>query len=87
MPRRDPRRLPALRALVVKKQLAAASNTVEDTGRRTRAMERRLRQVEELSPDLAMTVLGLNGRRAGGAGSSGAEEEEPEEYPPSALAP
>jgi DNA recombination protein RmuC len=45
----------------VKRQLATASNTIEDTGRRTRAMERRLRHVEELAPDQAMTVLGLNG--------------------------
>ncbi len=43
----------------VRRQLATASNTIEDTGRRTRAMEQRLRHVEELSPDLAMTVLGL----------------------------
>ena len=44
----------------VRKQLATASNTIEDTGRRTRAMEQRLRHVEELSPDLAVTVLGLD---------------------------
>ena len=43
----------------VRRQLATASNTIEDTGRRTRAMEQRLRHVEELSPDLAVTVLGL----------------------------
>jgi DNA recombination protein RmuC len=43
----------------VRKQLATASNTIEDTGRRTRAMEQRLRHVEELAPDLAVTVLGL----------------------------
>jgi DNA recombination protein RmuC len=43
----------------VRKQLVTASNTIEDTGRRTRAMEQRLRHVEELSPDLAVTVLGL----------------------------
>jgi len=65
----------------VKKQLLTASNTIEDTGRRTRAMERRLRQVEELSPDLAVTVLGLNGQRGSGAGDGGAGEEEPLEEP------
>ncbi len=43
----------------VRRQLATASNTIEDTGRRTRVMEQRLRHVEELSPDLAVTVLGL----------------------------
>lgn len=43
----------------VRRQLATASNTIEDTGRRTRAMEQRLRHVEELAPDLAVTVLGL----------------------------
>jgi DNA anti-recombination protein RmuC len=43
----------------VRKQLVTASNTIEDTGRHTRAMEQRLRHVEELSPDLAVTVLGL----------------------------
>ncbi len=32
----------------VKKQLSAASNTIEQTGRRTRAMEKKLRDVEEL---------------------------------------
>ena len=46
----------------VRRQLASASNTIEDTGRRTRAMEQRLRQVEELPPDLALSVLGLDGR-------------------------
>ena len=43
----------------VRRQLATASNTIEDTGRRTRVMEQRLRHVEELAPDLAVTVLGL----------------------------
>ena len=43
----------------VKRQLRAASNSIEATGVRTRAMERRLRSVEELSEDEANRVLAL----------------------------
>ncbi|MBA3260100.1 MAG: DNA recombination protein RmuC [Gemmatimonadales bacterium] len=40
----------------VKRQLNTASNTIERTGRRTRVMERTLRQVEELPADLALSA-------------------------------
>ena len=43
----------------VKKQLDTASNTIESTGARTRAMERKLRAVEALPEDEAIEVLGL----------------------------
>ena len=43
----------------VKRQLRAASNSIEATGVRTRAMERKLRSVEELSEEDASRVLAL----------------------------
>jgi len=43
----------------LKRQLQAASNTIDRTGVRTRAMERRLRSVEELPADEASEVLGI----------------------------
>ena len=43
----------------LKKQLNAAANTVDETGVRTRAMERRLRTVEELTVEEASVQLGL----------------------------
>jgi DNA recombination protein RmuC len=43
----------------VKKQLEAASNTIESTSVRTRAMERRLRSVETLPADEARDLLSL----------------------------
>ena len=45
----------------VKKQLATATKTIEDTGVRTRAIERRLRSVEELPDTVAEEVLKLPG--------------------------
>jgi DNA recombination protein RmuC len=48
----------------LKKQLNSASNTIDESGKRTRAMERRLREVEELPPDLAREVVGLVDERA-----------------------
>ncbi len=44
----------------VKKQLDTASNTIEKTGVRTRAMERKLRDVEELPVDESTKLLGLD---------------------------
>jgi len=41
----------------VKKQLSAASNTIEQTAVRTRVMERQLRKVEQLPADQAAAVL------------------------------
>ncbi len=43
----------------VKRQLNAASNTIDQTAVRTRVMERKLRQVEILPAESAATVLGL----------------------------
>ena len=43
----------------VKKQLDTASNTIEKTGTRTRAMERKLREVEALPTDVSQNLLGL----------------------------
>jgi DNA recombination protein RmuC len=43
----------------VKKQLKTATNTIEETGVRTRAMERKLRSVEQLPEDEASQVLDL----------------------------
>jgi DNA recombination protein RmuC len=44
----------------VKKQLDTAGRTIESTGARTRAMERKLREVEELPLAEAQDLLGLN---------------------------
>jgi DNA recombination protein RmuC len=43
----------------VKRQLDAASNTIEETGKRSRAMERRLRSVEQLPEAEASKMLAL----------------------------
>jgi DNA anti-recombination protein RmuC len=43
----------------VKRQLNTASRTIEETGVRTRARERRLRSVEELPEEEASTMLEL----------------------------
>ena len=54
----------------VKRQLDAASNTIDHTGVRTRAMERKLRAVEQLPDDEAERVLDL---------AAAVDESEPEE--------
>ena len=43
----------------LKRQLNTASNTVESTGVRTRAMERHLRDLEKLPQEAASEKLGL----------------------------
>ena len=43
----------------LKRQLNRAANTIDETGVRTRAMERKLRTVEELPPEEASVRLGL----------------------------
>lgn len=43
----------------VSRQLATASKTIDETGRRTRVMERKLRDVEQLPGGTAPSVLGL----------------------------
>jgi DNA recombination protein RmuC len=42
----------------VKKKLDEASNKIEETGRRTRAMSRKLREVEALPADESLRLLG-----------------------------
>ncbi len=44
----------------VKKQLATASNTIDSTEQRTRAMERKLKSVEEQPDSSAVRLLGLD---------------------------
>ncbi len=43
----------------VHRQLQAASRTIEESGTRTRAMERKLRSVEQLDPAQSATILAL----------------------------
>ncbi len=43
----------------LKRQLNTAANTVEETGVRTRVMERELREVEKLPPEVSAARLGL----------------------------
>lgn len=61
----------------LKKQLAAAQRTVEQAETRTRAMARRLREVEQLPGDEAAAVLALEGGEEGvgdeAAGETGGE--------------
>jgi DNA recombination protein RmuC len=45
----------------VQRQLQTATKTIEETGTRTRAMERRLRSVEQLGPAESATILKLPG--------------------------
>jgi DNA recombination protein RmuC len=42
----------------VKRQLNTAANTIDETGRRTRAMERKLRAVEQLTDEESVALLG-----------------------------
>ena len=44
----------------LKRQLNTASKTIDQTGVRTRAMERKLREVEELPPEAATARLELS---------------------------
>lgn len=48
----------------VKNQLDAASNTIDQTGVRTRAMKRKLREVEQLPTDASEKLLGLSEQSA-----------------------
>jgi DNA recombination protein RmuC len=57
----------------LRKQLSAATNTVEETAKRTRAMGRKLRDVETLPDSDAQRLLALP---EGAAGSGEDEEEE-----------
>jgi DNA recombination protein RmuC len=57
----------------VNKQLHAASNTIEQSGVRTRAMERKLRDVEQMPEAESVALLGLDDLGVG-------DDDEPEEY-------
>ena len=50
----------------VKRQLKAASNTIDETGVRTRVMEKKLKTVEQLPGDQASSILGLPAGDASG---------------------
>ena len=52
----------------VKNHLDAASNTIDQTGVRTRAMKRKLREVEQLPMDASEKLLGLSEQSAGESG-------------------
>jgi DNA recombination protein RmuC len=54
----------------VKKQLDTAANTIDQTGVRTRAMERRLKEVEQLPAGESEKVLGLSEVELGAPGES-----------------
>ena len=59
----------------VKKQLATASNTIDSTEIRTRAMERKLRSVEELPQEDASKVLEFDAESILDGGSGMSKEE------------
>ena len=59
----------------VKRQLGAASNTIDETGVRTRAMERKLRAVEELPEAEASDMLTLPAPESASAEVVAEEEE------------
>jgi DNA recombination protein RmuC len=56
----------------VQRHLSSASRTIDETGVRTRAMERHLRAVERLTPSESATILALpTAISAGGAEAAG----------------
>ena len=55
----------------VQRQLMTATRTIEESGTRTRAMERKLRAVEQMDPEESATILSLP---VGGVGSDGEGE-------------
>jgi DNA recombination protein RmuC len=61
----------------IARNLTAAANTVETLGKRTRAMNRKLRDVETVSGDAAQTLLGFSG----GISAPGDEEDVDESLP------
>ena len=65
----------------VKKQLTTVSNTVEEAGRRTCAVERKLRDVETLEPPRTQPTLidfddNGNGGGSGDAGDEGGTDDQ-----------
>jgi len=66
----------------VKKQLDTASRTIDQTGVRTRAMERTLRKVEQLPAGHASALLGLPAAGVGAAGGVAADGDDTIENDP-----
>jgi len=59
----------------VKKQINAVSNTLDESTRRTRAMERKLREVEQLPGDQAGPILGITELEPGSAADADEADE------------
>ncbi len=64
---------------LIKRQIQTVSNTLDLSSRRTRAMQRKLRSVEELPRDEAGALLGLPGDGPLGGGAEDDVEEDAEE--------
>jgi len=62
----------------VKKQINTVSNTLDESSKRTKAMERRLRSVEQLPADQARAFLGIP---EAAEASANTEDDEPDETP------
>jgi DNA recombination protein RmuC len=60
----------------VQRQLMTASRTIEETGMRSRAMERRLRAVEQMDPAESATILALPAAAAGERNHDATEDED-----------
>ena len=60
----------------VKRQLDTASNTIDETGVRTRAMERKLREVEALPGEEAVELLELSDELVAGEDIESTEDRE-----------
>jgi len=64
----------------MRKQIDTVSNTLDESSRRTRAMERKLRSVAQLPADQARAVLALAATEAGMInGADGGEEDQPDQ--------
>ena len=59
----------------VKRQLDTASNTIDETGVRTRAMERKLREVEALPGEESVELLELSDELVAGEDMESTEED------------
>ena len=58
----------------VKRQLDTASNTIDETGVRTRAMERKLREVEALPGEESVKMLELSDELLAGEDTESTED-------------
>jgi DNA recombination protein RmuC len=63
----------------VQRQLNTVTRTIEETGTRTRAMERQLRKVEQMDPKESATILALPGAEPEEWAEDAAEELKDEE--------